>query len=263
MEYRCNNCNKNYSSYQSLWIHNKKFHNNSCLKKPDESVKSPIKFDEKQYNCRFCNKIYTNKNSRWSHEQKCKNDKFIQLQEENNKLKQIIKINDKKHNKQINNINNNLINNINNGTIDTKHINIVINQLGCEKIDSVPFNDILKILSTGNNMPITCIKNLNFNKNIPENHSFCTTTLEGKHFTRINHETQKPEKVNKIDFINEVLESSLKFLNSISILAEFDDYFREKIPSEYQNKMKEILENQNKFHEDLYFYTFAHLKRPF
>jgi hypothetical protein len=219
------------------------------LKKSDESVKSPIKFDEKQYNCRFCNKIYTNKNSRWSHEQKCKNDKFIQLQEENNKLKQIIKVNDKKHNKQINNINNNLINNINNGTIDTKHINIVINQLGCEKIDSVPFNDILKILSTGNNMPITCIKNLNFNKNIPENHSFCTTTLEGKHFTRINHETQKPEKVNKIDFINEVLESSLKFLNSISILAEFDDYFREKIPSEYQNKMKEILENQNKFHD--------------
>jgi hypothetical protein len=68
--------------------------------------------------------------------------------------------------------------------------------------------DILKILSAGNNMPITCIKNLNFNKDIPENHSFCTTTLEGKHFTRINHETQKPEKINKIDFINEVLDSS-------------------------------------------------------
>jgi hypothetical protein len=41
---------------------------------------------------------------------------------------------------------------------------------------------------------------------------------------------------------------ALKFLNSISILAEFDDSFREIIPSEYQNKMKEILENQNKFH---------------
>jgi len=27
MEYRCNICNKTYSSYQSLWIHNKKFHN--------------------------------------------------------------------------------------------------------------------------------------------------------------------------------------------------------------------------------------------
>ena len=26
MEYKCNICNKLYSSYQSLWIHNKKFH---------------------------------------------------------------------------------------------------------------------------------------------------------------------------------------------------------------------------------------------
>ena len=25
-EYRCNICNKTYASYQSLWIHNKKFH---------------------------------------------------------------------------------------------------------------------------------------------------------------------------------------------------------------------------------------------
>lgn len=26
MEYICNICNKKYSSYQSLWIHNKKYH---------------------------------------------------------------------------------------------------------------------------------------------------------------------------------------------------------------------------------------------
>ena len=25
-DYRCKICEKNYSSYQSLWIHNKKFH---------------------------------------------------------------------------------------------------------------------------------------------------------------------------------------------------------------------------------------------
>ena len=27
MEYRCKICNKEYSSYQSLWIHNKRYHN--------------------------------------------------------------------------------------------------------------------------------------------------------------------------------------------------------------------------------------------
>ena len=26
MEYKCTECTKDYSSYQSLWIHNKKYH---------------------------------------------------------------------------------------------------------------------------------------------------------------------------------------------------------------------------------------------
>ncbi len=32
-------------------------------------------------------------------------------------------------------------------------------------------------------------------------------------------------------------------------MAEFDESFREKIPLEHQNKMKDILDNQVKFHE--------------
>ncbi len=31
MEYRCNICNKDYSSYQSLWIHNKKYHTDQII----------------------------------------------------------------------------------------------------------------------------------------------------------------------------------------------------------------------------------------
>jgi hypothetical protein len=88
-------------------------------------------------------------------------------------------------------------------------------------------------------------KKVNFNKKYPENHSFCTTTL----FTRINHKTQKPEKINKIDFINEVLESSLRFINNISMMVEFDESFRDSIPQEHQNKIKDILDNQDKFHD--------------
>ena len=105
------------------------------------------------------------------------------------------------------------------------------------------------MIRDGNNYPITCIKKLNFNKNIPQNHSFCTTTLEGDHFTRINYKTQQPEKINKKDFINEVLLSSLKFINNISLLIEFDEDFREKIPINDQLKIKEIINTQNKFHE--------------
>jgi hypothetical protein len=65
MDFRCKSCNKEYSSYQSLWNHTKKFHTERS---------------EKIYMCRFCEKIYDKKNSRWSHEQKCKNNKLVILE---------------------------------------------------------------------------------------------------------------------------------------------------------------------------------------
>ena len=254
--YSCNICNKDYSTYNTLWVHNKKFHSINTIKKQSYYNHSPIKNNHLQNNecdtttqCKFCNKIFSHYNNKWRHEKSCKNDKITELKLENNKLKKELEIKNNIKTINKNNCNNTTNNNqINNGVINNTN-NIIINQIGYESVEDMPLNNILKILDSGNNMPINCIKNLNFNKDLPENHSFCATTLEGKHFTRINHETQKPEKVNKVDFINEVLDSSLKFLNSISILSEFDESFREKIPTEHQNKMKEILENQNKFHE--------------
>jgi hypothetical protein len=239
--YRCNLCNKEYSGYKSLWNHNNKFHKDNITN--DKSMISNLSVYDKshisqkeniiaKYNCQFCNKNYIHFQSRWKHEKTCK--------EKNNKLIQ----------KQINNniIQNN--NNINTGTINNNNQKqIIINQIGTELISCLSVKEILKIIDDNNNMPITCIKKLNFNKNIPENHSFCTTTLEGKHFTRINHKTQKPEKINKIDFINEVLESSLRFINNIYLMVDFDDSFRDKIPSDYQDKIKDIIDNQHKFHE--------------
>lgn len=103
MSHICNICVKEYKSYQSLWIHNKKFHSNKVQTGPIKSEKSPIKSEkspiisEKIYNCKFCNKIYNRKNSRWAHEQKCNkiNDKELELkimQEKNLCLKEESKI---------------------------------------------------------------------------------------------------------------------------------------------------------------------------
>ena len=247
MEYRCNICNKKYSSYQSLWIHNKKFHNNSITnnhekyKKHNEKITKnhelQIVDDSISYNklqCKYCNKLFKHNQNKWDHEKNyCKN-----------KINVNKPITKKQINKQINN-------NINNGIINNNNQinNIIINQIGKETLDGLTLNDILSITKDGNNMPITCIKKVNFNKRFPENHSFCTTTLEGKHFTRINHKTQKPEKINKVDFINEVLDSSLRFINNISLMIEFDELFRDNIPPEHQHKIKDIIDNQNKFHE--------------
>jgi hypothetical protein len=67
MSNECKICNKEYSSYQSLWIHNKKFHNTlkdeSIHKVPDGIHKVDI--TNKTYKCINCNKEYNNK---WNQE---------------------------------------------------------------------------------------------------------------------------------------------------------------------------------------------------
>jgi len=88
MEYKCNDCNKTYSGYQSLWIHNKKFHNkhdNTLITndKNDNTLIIPtiiptINHDNtliiptKKYQCRTCNKDFNNFQNRWKHEKICK-----------------------------------------------------------------------------------------------------------------------------------------------------------------------------------------------
>lgn len=73
----CNICNKKYSSYKSLWLHNKKYHNvnqpQTTIKHPElttiQSQIQPPKID--QYACSFCNKIFNHYNNKWRHQKKC------------------------------------------------------------------------------------------------------------------------------------------------------------------------------------------------
>ena len=63
-KYNCNNCNKIYSCYNSLWAHNKKFHKG--IKTEKTIVENTI-----EYNCRVCNKIYKHRPARCRHEKYC------------------------------------------------------------------------------------------------------------------------------------------------------------------------------------------------
>jgi len=68
----CKTCNKSYSSYSSLWNHNKNIHKNNISNILESSRKVLVtSHNTKIYNCRYCNKIYNNNKSRWGHEQKC------------------------------------------------------------------------------------------------------------------------------------------------------------------------------------------------
>jgi hypothetical protein len=95
----CKICNKKYSSYKSLWNHNKKFHN-IIVSKLDHTVSNITQNVSKQnissLNCKFCNKILSTAQNRWKHENKvCKkkineNNKFKEIEEQNKQHVQTI-----------------------------------------------------------------------------------------------------------------------------------------------------------------------------
>jgi len=105
----CKTCNKNYSSYKSLWNHNKKFHtilydSNKPIISHDKSIDKPYISQNKsnksdKYKCQYCNNIYKHFQSRWKHEQKCSNknnnEKIETLEKENEELKKELEIKDK------------------------------------------------------------------------------------------------------------------------------------------------------------------------
>lgn len=79
ISYCCKSCNKSYSSYKSLWNHNKKFHNNIEIIKDQKE----IIYDQKEIiceqtsNCCYCNKVFSFKTNKYRHEKVCKDKNKI------------------------------------------------------------------------------------------------------------------------------------------------------------------------------------------
>ena len=66
MSYNCKICNKNYSSYKSLWFHNYKYHKqNVTTTKNDVQIIKPI---ENVFKCSSCNKIFNTRQSKSRHQ---------------------------------------------------------------------------------------------------------------------------------------------------------------------------------------------------
>ena len=127
MDFKCKICNKLYSSYQSLWNHNHKYHNtNTTQTTTNDFIMTSNNFQmtlndckltsndfhqNNQFTCEFCKKTFSRKNNLNYHiKNKCKlKDK---VEEKNNEIKfelveiknKITKLENKKNNKITNNI---------------------------------------------------------------------------------------------------------------------------------------------------------------
>ncbi len=95
--YSCNICNKNYSSYKSLWKHNNNIHKSenqpeisqiSAENQPNISHPPTVSdissnicvASSNMYNCSYCDNIYKHIQSRWKHEKVCKQIKNVKDQ---------------------------------------------------------------------------------------------------------------------------------------------------------------------------------------
>jgi len=85
-KYICKTCNKEYSSYSSLWNHNKNIHKNNINHNKSIINQNKPEIIHHEYNCRYCNKIYFHVQSRWKHEQKCQVI-FEEKEKQNNEIK--------------------------------------------------------------------------------------------------------------------------------------------------------------------------------
>ena len=153
IDHICKVCNKKYKSYQSLWKHNKKFHNNNVIIGNQIETTTETTGNQNKKSllvCRFCKKEFNHRNNRWRHEKSCKDTNKpnieIQLQlsqKENEILKLKLKIekSNKMHPKSFKKLNNMLINNalMNSNNINSNNSvnNYNILSLGNENIPEV------------------------------------------------------------------------------------------------------------------------------
>jgi hypothetical protein len=96
-DYKCNTCNKLYSSYKTLWKHNKIFHkNNTGDNSTNVLLNSTKNVESLNYKCRYCEKNYDLVKSRWKHEQKCKINYTEKAQEKQSNEIKLAEINKEK-----------------------------------------------------------------------------------------------------------------------------------------------------------------------
>ena len=180
-KFSCNICNKLYSSQSSLCNHNKKFHNNNILKKSDNILKKSDNIQEnldntskKIYSCRKCDKVYYNIKTRWSHEQKCNknNNKIEHLEHIINKMKKEFKLILQNKTQKINN----QLNNINNGVITSNNTYVKFGEIDYEKI--LNSTQIKNILDKQYKCLEESIKQIHFNKNLPEYNNVFITNMK-------------------------------------------------------------------------------------
>jgi hypothetical protein len=218
----CNECNRHYKSYKSLWNHNKTFH----IKKPKI----------KEYICKVCNKSFDNKQNKYYHQKSCKNIQVI-----SNK-------------KYINNIP--TIKTLKNPVKPSK--TIIINNYKNDNLEYISdrFKDnLFKNLLNKEHYTILLpklIDNIKFNLNYKENHNVKLKSIRST--IGFYYNQNKWKAINKNELLDELCDYSLhifdKYFNekkdtlSKDIIKNYHEFKQlAKLESELRIQIKKKIEN--------------------
>jgi len=251
MEFKCKICNKNYKSYQSLWNHNHKYHDNDNHNQP-QSDHILTHFNHKNphsatnnLSCNYCNKIFSRIDSLNRHLKTCKiknEQEVISKSNLEETIKKIIKNEMKNNKKSTTNIRVN--GNVFNGNNNDSGPKIIINKTGSENINQLTYNEVSAIFDNEISSVIKLIELVNFNESKPENHSFCSTALESPYLSFYNTDTNTVNKERKRYFFEEVICKSIQ--NHEILYGKFKNKFnsikRKQIEDNIYN-LKKIKEN--------------------
>jgi hypothetical protein len=256
MEFKCKICNKIYKSYQSLWNHNHKYHDNetpqnsssitqktSIYSQNSSSIQSQLKDENNKLSCICCKKVFSRIDNLKRHQIKCNKNKFEKYDQELEILKNEIKqIKENKNNKKSTTnirVNGNII-----GTNHDSGPKIIINKTGSENIDHITYNEVSTIFDNEISSVVKLIELINFNECKPENHSFCSTALESPYLSFYNTDTNTVNKERKRYFFEEVICKSIQ--NHEILYGKFKNKFnsikRKQIEDNIYN-LKKIKEN--------------------
>jgi len=223
--YSCNICNKIYSSYKSLWNHNKKFHNNDVVKKGSNVVHEEVVCGTTKNNksqCKFCNKLFNDRSNKYKHEKICKlkeqPDKNIQetIKELKQQVALLLKEKGRIHHKTLQKINNQLTNvnnnsnnnnNINNGTINNTYVKF--GNMDYEKILNP--KQIRNILNKKYGCLEESIKKIHFNEEFPEYNNVFITNMRDNLAYVFNGD--KFISIHKNEMLNELIDQHTNEIN--------------------------------------------------
>jgi hypothetical protein len=260
MEHICIDCNKNYSSYKSLWLHKYKYHKTNVTQNVSNVTNDVTKHVTKcnNFTCKKCNENFNSRQTRWRHEKICsqknlekenneikkelleiknkealRDKELLEYKKEIDKLKDMFQKQLKIHPKTLQKINNQLNNS---GTIN----NITIVQLGKENLSelltkqeklgilnrqAMGINDIVELAHTSGKYK-KCM-------------NVYITNLQNTIGYMYDEKQNNFIAVNKNELLNDLLDSRMYDIE------KFYEEFQEKIDKNKGDKIKKFIDRMN------------------